>query len=462
MKASMHSGRKGSAKHNDRSFLQGKSKEQQEEIAPHIDLDRTGQNRMWVTGIGWTKEADIEDAERKAYARLFGKSQEAKNERYRAQRHPERCKTTDDLYEGRLTRPEEVILQVGSAEHPVSPEVFDSCLKDYIARLNEWNDAHGGRMKWLSIACHYDETSPHAHIRRTWAYRGRDGRALGQDKALEAAGVPLPDPGKQKGRYNNRKMSFDAQMRGIWLDICEEHGLDIDREPVPGMRHKEKADFIREKLGDEIEELHTKVLEAEQEAEQSAEYARRSREAEEEARRQHREAYDQLKKTQEKLRMCRRELEESMDRAEALKQSVKLLSRAEVAELPAGLKKPFFGLLGGNQVIIDRGTLNKLVETAEVAEIAMRETVTMRGEQRRAIQEARKAGRAEALEQAKKEAKAITDRAMGEAEDIISLIRERDYYRGLASRYPELFERMKGLEQERISRRKGRSKGVER
>ena len=144
------------------------------------------------------------------------------------------------------------------------------------------------------------------------------------------------------------------------------------------------------------------------------------------------QAYEQLERTQQKLRLCREELEKSMDRAEALKQSVKLLSRAEVAELPAGLKKPFFGLLGGDQVIIDRGTLNKLVETAEVAEIAMRETVTMRGEQRRALQEARKAGRAEALEQAKKEAKAITDRAMGQAEDIIELLRERDYYRGLA------------------------------
>ena len=52
MKASMHSGRKGSAKHNDRSFLQGKSKEQQEEIAPHIDLDRTGQNRTKST-VQW-------------------------------------------------------------------------------------------------------------------------------------------------------------------------------------------------------------------------------------------------------------------------------------------------------------------------------------------------------------------------------------------------------------------------
>ena len=199
MKASMHSGRSGNAKHNDRTFLQGKSEQARAEIAPHIDAAKTGANRIWVTGMkGWHKPGTvtIADAERTFYKNRYGAAQEAKNRRYEAQRHPERRKSTDDLYTGKQTRPEEVILQVGSQKEPVSEETFRACLSDYIAELSKWNKEHGGHMKWLSIAIHVDETSPHAHLRRVWDYNGKDGPTLGQDKALQLAGLPLPDPDK--------------------------------------------------------------------------------------------------------------------------------------------------------------------------------------------------------------------------------------------------------------------------
>ena len=279
MKAVMHNGRQGSGKHNDRTFLQDKSAQERREMAPHIDEAKTADNMVWRVGRkGWHKGAggDIEAAERDYYRRRYGAAQEAKNARYRAQRHPERCRSTDDLYTGKLTRPEEQILQIGSKDEQVDPEVFRACVMDYIKELNEWNRAHGHHMQILSVSIHFDETSPHTHIRRVWEYEGRDGRALGQDKALEAAGVPLPDPGKAKGRHNNRKMVFDAAMREKWLDICEAHGLQIDREPVPDMRHKDKADFIRDQQEAVLADLRTQTDKARAEAEKARSEAHRA------------------------------------------------------------------------------------------------------------------------------------------------------------------------------------------
>ena len=144
MKASMHNGREGSGKHNDRTFLQGKSEQDRQEMAPHIDSDMTAKNRTWRIGHkdkGWLSGAggDIEAAERAYYKKAYSAAQEAKNARYRAQRHPERCRSTDDLYTGKLTRPEEQILQIGSKDDQVSPETFYACMKDYVKGIEDWN-----------------------------------------------------------------------------------------------------------------------------------------------------------------------------------------------------------------------------------------------------------------------------------------------------------------------------------
>ena len=259
MKAVMHNGREGSGRHNDRTFLQDKSAQERQEMAPHIDAAKTADNMVWRVGRkGWHRGAggDIEAAERAYYKKAYSASQEAKNARYRAQRHPERCRSTDDLYTGKQTRPEEQILQIGSKDEQVDPEVFRACVMDYIKELNDWNRAHRHHMQILSVSIHFDETTPHAHIRRVWEHDSRDGRTLGQDKALEAAGVPLPD---QK-----------------WLDICQAHGLDIDREPVPGMRHKDKADFIRDQQEAVLASLRTQTDKARAEAEKARSEAHRA------------------------------------------------------------------------------------------------------------------------------------------------------------------------------------------
>lgn len=444
MKASMHNGREGSGRHNDRTFLQGKSEHERQEMAPHIDAARTADNMTWRVGSkGWHKGTggDIEAAERDYYRRRYGAAQEAKNARYKAQRHPERCKTTDDLYTGRLTRPEEQILQIGSKDEQVPPEIFRACVRDYVRALNDWNKMHGRHMQILSISIHFDETSPHTHIRRVWEYDSKDGRALGQDKALQAAGVPLPDPGKAKGRHNNRKMTFDAQMRDKWLDICEAHGLQIDREPVPDVRHKDKADFIRDRIAGEIAQAREQAdIETAR-----AETVRGERIAAEAG----------LQQAHIDLDRIRAEIDGAEARRDALRTSVSLLSAAEAAQIPDSVRAPLWGLLGRDKVLIGRETVERLVQTAGLAEKAAQEAVELSADKRRIEREAREqAKRLRDREKARgeREARALVDQAREQAGDYFKLRQEVDYYHRLEDRYPDLFEQIEEREAERKSR----------
>ena len=255
MKASMHSGRTGSARHNDRTFLRGQDNVQ--EIAPHIDTNKTEQNV--VRQIAGRTES-LEVTELKVYKKLFSASLDATNRRYRAQGHTERCKTIEELYRGRQTRPEETIYQIGNAEHSVSPQELRSCYWDYMQKILNWNEKHGRPMIILNWSLHADETTPHVHVRRVWRYKDADGNwRIGQNRALEAAGVPLPHPDRPAGRYNNRKMTFDKMSRTMWIETCRDHGIEIDDVPTQGIRHKDKQEFLTgkiSKLQTELDKYH--------------------------------------------------------------------------------------------------------------------------------------------------------------------------------------------------------------
>lgn len=266
LRVSQHSGRQGSARHNDRSFLAGRSEAWRQEHAPHIDPERTDDNVVWT----WDGQTDVEASERAWYAQEYQRAQEATNARYAREGHSDRCKSTDQLYEGRLTRPEEMILQVGTQADGIDPAEFAQAVDRYLDKLDEWDTAHGGHMHILSIALHVDESSPHLHIRRVWDYTDRDGLCrLGQAKALQAAGVPLPDPNKPTGRFNNRKMTFDSMARSWWQECCREQGWDIETDARPDMRHKSKQDYIRDQMAAEIDGLTAEIDTARQEAAQA-------------------------------------------------------------------------------------------------------------------------------------------------------------------------------------------------
>lgn len=388
LRVSQHSGRQGLAKHNDRSFMVGRSSEWRLEHAPHIDTTRTVENVVWT----WDGQTDIETSERTWYEQEYQQAQERTNDRYRREGHADRCKTTDQLYEGRLTRPEEMILQVGTQADNIDPAEFAQAVDRYLDKLDEWDTAHGGHMHILSIALHVDESSPHLHIRRVWDYRDGDGLTrLGQARALEAAGVPLPDPTKPTGRYNNRKMSFDSMARGWWQECCREQGWDIETESRPGMRHKDKRDYIRDQIAAELDTARQEATAADRIRQNATRQA-------EDAQQRAQEARLQAQETERQLSGARAELE-------AIEARTRALTAAEVERMERS-HRGLFGLR-----LVRSEDWNRVMDTARQAEQA-----TARAD---AIEQERDS----ILRQAREQADALTQQAIMERD---AAVRERD------------------------------------
>lgn len=359
LRVSQHSGRQGSAKHNDRTFVTGRGQDWIEEHASHIDQERSG-NNLYTT---WDGNPNFEESERHYYEQTYQDGLDATNAHYRHEGHADRCKSIDDLYTGKLTRPEEMILQIGDRSSGIDGQNFKAAVEDYLGRLAVWNDEHGGHMIFLTAAIHLDEGSPHAHIRRVWEYQDAAGHTrLGQNKALQAAGIEPPQPGKPLGRYNNRKMSFDAMARGIWQETCREHGFDIETEARPGMRHKEKRDFIYDQMTAEIDTARqeaTRADAARQEAQQRALETRL-----------------QVQETEARLTAARTELE-------AIEARTRTLTAAEVERMEQSHR----GFLGLRLVRSD--DWNRVMDTAKTAEQATRRADAIEQERNGILQQAR-------------------------------------------------------------------------
>lgn len=374
LRVSQHSGRQGSARHNDRSFLAGRSEAWRQEHAPHIDPERTDDNVVWT----WDGQTDVEASERAWYAQEYQRAQEATNARYAREGHSDRCKSTDQLYEGRLTRPEEMILQVGTQADGIDPAEFAQAVDRYLDKLDEWDTTRGGHMHILSIALHVDEASPHLHIRRVWDYTDRDGLTrLGQAKALEAAGVPLPDPSKSVGRYNNRKMSFDAMARGWWQECCRAQGWEIETKARPDMRHKDKAEYVYGQIAAEIDTMTAQADRSRQEAAQA----------------------DQIRQE------ATRQAEAARMELEAIEERTRALTAAEVERM-AQSHRGFLGLR-----LVRSDDWERVMSTAKTAEDATRRADAIEQE------------RDGILRQAREQAQELTQQATRERD---AALQERD------------------------------------
>lgn len=223
MRATIHNGRTShlgafTPKHNDRSFNISH--------AEHIDPERVKLNRYW----NWTgKEITFEDAERAFYEKYIRQHLDAQNARYRAQRHAERAKTMDEYRRSPQTCPEEVILMIGKAGDTIPADMMARIIQEQI----NWEQKQFPGVKVLDVALHMDEQgAPHIHERRAWVYTDKDGNlAISQNKALEQMGIELPNPDRPRGRFNNRKQTFSKRCREHLLQICREHGLEIEEIP---------------------------------------------------------------------------------------------------------------------------------------------------------------------------------------------------------------------------------------
>lgn len=224
MRATIHNGRTSNLgaftpKHNDRNFNINH--------AEHINPERVKLNRYW----NWTgnPETTFEAAEIDFYEKHISAHLEAQNARYRAQRHAERAKTMDEYRRSPQTCPEEVILQIGKMGDTIPADMMARIIQEQI----NWEQKQFPGVKVLDVALHMDEQgAPHIHERRAWVYTDRDGNlAISQNKSLEQMGVELPNPDKSRGRFNNRKQTFSRMCREHLLQICREHGLEIEEIP---------------------------------------------------------------------------------------------------------------------------------------------------------------------------------------------------------------------------------------
>lgn len=224
MRATIHNGRTSkdgayNTKHNDRQF--------DIRNAEHINPERVKDNRYW----NWTgnPETTFEAAEQAFYERHIRKHLDAQNARYKAQRHAERAKTMDEYRRSPQTCPEEVILQIGKLGDTIPADMMARIIQEQI----NWEQQTFPGVRVLDVALHMDEQgAPHIHERRAWVYTDKDGNfAISQNKSLEQMGVELPNPDKPRGRFNNRKQTFSRMCREHLLQICREHGLEIEEIP---------------------------------------------------------------------------------------------------------------------------------------------------------------------------------------------------------------------------------------
>lgn len=251
MRATQHSGRMGSARHNDRNFDLDK--------ASHVKQAHTSQNRYFCCYSGMS----FDEAERTFYAENFDGMIQDINQRAEESRHPERKTNPEKLLSSKKTMPEEVIFQIGDKDtvHDVSAEQLLAVFSDF----REWHrQKFGDHVKTLNIALHMDETTPHIHLRQVWVYEHEKGfRAIGQHKALQQMGYELPDTTKARGRNNNLKQVYTAECREKWLDLCWTHGFDVNRTPqhkAPNEQNLKKNDFIIQKQENNLQKLENNLV----------------------------------------------------------------------------------------------------------------------------------------------------------------------------------------------------------
>lgn len=269
MRATIHNGRTShlgafTPRHNDRNFNISH--------AEHIDPERVKNNRYW----NWTgnPETTFEAAEATFYEKHIRQHLDAQNARYKAQRHAERAKTMDEYRRSPQTCPEEVILQIGKLGDTIPADMMARIIQEQI----NWEQKTFPGVKVLNVALHMDEQgAPHIHERRAWIYTDKDGNtAISQNKSLEQMGVELPNPDRPRGRFNNRKQTFSKRCREHLLQICREHGLEIEEIP------QEKSQSGRTLEDYKANEAEKRAAEAEKraaEADRRREFSERAAES---------------------------------------------------------------------------------------------------------------------------------------------------------------------------------------
>lgn len=243
----------------------------------HIDHSRTDQNiNLQFTAEGRVRRCGSFDAkafELSRYEELYGTGQEAKNARYIADGHPERCKSVADIYASRRTAPLETIIQLGSRDTDIDPQERKEKLMAATAELidglqKRWGD----NLHLLDLAIHLDEGVAHCHLRMTFSALDKFGqRVPNQSQAFEAMGIQRPDPTAKEGKYNCPMITFSEIIRTQFYDLCEKRGIVIDREVKnPSQKHLSVLEYKCKKMEEVVDVLTAQKKELEAVASEQA------------------------------------------------------------------------------------------------------------------------------------------------------------------------------------------------
>lgn len=255
MRATIHNGRSGkngtyNPRHNDRNFDIGN--------AEHIDPERVNLNHYW----NYLEDDSLtfEQAEKAFYEEHCSKHLNAVNQRYQEQRHPERVRSMDEYRTARQSCPEETILMLGNKSDYIPPHILQRICNEF----KTWEEATFPGLHVIDMALHMDEEgAPHIHERKAWLYTDKEGlEAVGQDKALQRAGIEPPHPEQPRTRYNNRKQTASKMMREKFFEICRAHGLGFMLETAPREKSKSGRELEDYKAGKAEERAQAAELRA--------------------------------------------------------------------------------------------------------------------------------------------------------------------------------------------------------
>ena len=267
MRASTHNGRAGShgtydPKHNDREFDTDRAEGVNSDMTPFNVYWNCIDHRLVMHKDLTENDLSFTEAENIFYQSFYGDYLDGQNERHITSRHKERCRTMDQLRKDRRTCPEETIYQIGNKDSHVDPEVLAKVAVDF---FNEYQKRYGDHVHIINWSLHLDESTPHIHERHSFFVVNQYGeRCPKQEQACKEMGFDLPDPSKKSGRYNNRKMSFDAEVRKLFIETCRRYGVEIDDEPIYGGKaYLEKQDYIVEKLNNNLKEIKEELKDPE-------------------------------------------------------------------------------------------------------------------------------------------------------------------------------------------------------
>lgn len=236
----------------------------------HIDHERTEQNiNLQFTAEGKVRRCGSFDAkafELSRYEELYGPGQEAKNARYIADGHPERCKSVADIYASRRTAPLETILQIGSRDTDIDPQERKEKLMGAAAELiSNMQQRWGDNLHFLTLSLHNDEGVEHIHARLSFSATDKfNHRVPNQAQAFEAMGIQRPDPTTKEGKYNCPLITFSELIRQEFYDLCEKRGIVIDREVKnPSQKHLSVLEYKCKRMEEVVDVLTTQKKELE-------------------------------------------------------------------------------------------------------------------------------------------------------------------------------------------------------